>query len=740
MLLRRSLSSAHTPVTVGIRREDPRRIWERRAPLTPDDVHKLVSAGVAVQIEPCSRRIFPDAAYVSAGAQLTPSLATSPAHIVLGIKEPPLSEVPAAPVPAPTASFWQRYGYPTVPRTHLMFSHTAKGQTYNIPLLAKFLVPGPTTSPEFRPRLIDYELLTDAHTGKRSIGFGWFAGGTCPPISLAGVLESLSSAAHSHLENGIATPFLVRPSPFSLSTFSAHPTQSTPRPHTHPTLASLQTTLRSIGEQVAQGAIPPALGPFVIGLTGTGNVAQGCLDILQYLPIENVQISNLHALVTNPDTPLNKIYLAHALPKDYLVRLDGQPYDRAHYYTHPQSYRSTFCETVAPYLTLFLNGTGWSPNFPRLMTNNQLIVALDRARTFPGWRFTNVGDISCDIEGGLEFLTHSTTLSAPSYNLELDLASPSSLPPVRIMAVDILPAALPLDASVHFSRTVLGYVSGLVRGYQDGAGWVGGGVKEEDAHGEGEGEGARGEWTREIEELGRATIACGGRLVGEHRWLGDGVDAFWEGGSAGGRALDGVERGLGKKQRERGGGGGRKKRVLMLGSGMVARPAVEEIAKRGDVQLVVASNSLVELERLGREFLNIQYKLLDIDVDDNEGGAMDALIEEADVVVRKHLVTASYIAPDTYALHERAVQADLVFLNEIGLDPGIDHVSALDLIARLRSEGKIIKSFTSFCGGLPAPNVEHTPLRYKFSWNPNGVLVAGLNRAKFLLNMRVRVC
>lgn len=115
-----------------------------------------------------------------------------------------------------------------------MFSHTIKGQPYNTPLLAKFVRPSDemvsetveslSNHPSGFPRLVDYELLTDDTTGKRTVGFGWFAGGipqtihpytffSLPNSSVAGALESLSAAAHSHLEIGVASPFLVNTFP-----------------------------------------------------------------------------------------------------------------------------------------------------------------------------------------------------------------------------------------------------------------------------------------------------------------------------------------------------------------------------------------------------------------------------------------------------------------------------------------------------------------------------------------------
>lgn len=82
----------------------------------------------------------------------------------------------------------------------------------------------------------------------------------------------------------------------------------------------------------------------------------------------------------------------------------------------------------------------------------------------------------------------------------------------------------------------------------------------------------------------------------------------------------------------------------------------------------------------------------------------------------------------------RAKGSSVLLLNKIGLDPGIDHCSAISLFDDLRSQQKDIVSFTSFCGGLPAPeNAESVPLKYKFSWSPKGVLSAALNGAKFKL-------
>lgn len=100
----------------------------------------------------------------------------------------------------------------------------------------------------------------------------------------------------------------------------------------------------------------------------------------------------------------------------------------------------------------------------------------------------------------------------------------------------------------------------------------------------------------------------------------------------------------------------------------------------------------------------------------------------------KHLVTASYVSDEIALLNEEVKNKGLIFLNEIGLDPGIDHMSAMEIIDRIKSEGGKIISFKSYCGGLIAPESNDNPWGYKFSWNPRNVVLAGQGTAKFLQN------
>lgn len=96
------------------------------------------------------------------------------------------------------------------------------------------------------------------------------------------------------------------------------------------------------------------------------------------------------------------------------------------------------------------------------------------------------------------------------------------------------------------------------------------------------------------------------------------------------------------------------------------------------------------------------------------------------------MVTASYLSDQIKSLHNDAVSAGVTILNEIGLDPGIDHLLALECIQDAHSLGGRITSFESFCGGLPAPEFSDNPLRYKFSWSPRGALLNTLSSARYL--------
>lgn len=187
------------------------------------------------------------------------------------------------------------------------------------------------------------------------------------------------------------------------------------------------------------------------------------------------------------------------------------------------------------------------------------------------------------------------------------------------------------------------------------------------------------------------------------------------------------------------------KKVLLLGSGFVAQPAAEYIIRRG-YGLTVAARSQESAQELAVKMANA--KAIELDVADSK--ALDAAVAEHDLVVslipytfhaaviesairnKKHVVTTSYVSPAMKALEEKCQEAGIIVFNEIGLDPGIDHVAAVDIIDRVHKEGGKINKFESFCGGLVAAENANNALGYKLSWSARGVLLALRNTAKYL--------
>jgi len=113
---------------------------------------------------------------------------------------------------------------------------------------------------------------------------------------------------------------------------------------------------------------------------------------------------------------------------------------------------------------------------------------------------------------------------------------------------------------------------------------------------------------------------------------------------------------------------------------------------------------------------------------------MHHLVAETCVELGRNMVTASYLSPAIRALDQKAKDKGVVLMNECGVDPGIDHMSAMQMIDRIREEGGELKAFESSTGGLVAPGFENNPWQYKFTWNPRNVVLAGREGARFLHN------
>lgn len=190
------------------------------------------------------------------------------------------------------------------------------------------------------------------------------------------------------------------------------------------------------------------------------------------------------------------------------------------------------------------------------------------------------------------------------------------------------------------------------------------------------------------------------------------------------------------------------KRVLILGAGLVTGPIVTYLLDHG-YGVTVASRTVEKAGALVGAHPNGEAVAYDIE-EDTAGSGLTKLIEQADLVVsllpythhvtiakegiarRKPIVTTSYVSPAMRELDAAARAAGIIILNEVGLDPGIDHMSAMQVIHRVQQAGGQIRGFMSYCGGLPAPEANDNPLGYKFSWSPRGVLMAARNAAHYL--------
>jgi saccharopine dehydrogenase-like NADP-dependent oxidoreductase len=191
------------------------------------------------------------------------------------------------------------------------------------------------------------------------------------------------------------------------------------------------------------------------------------------------------------------------------------------------------------------------------------------------------------------------------------------------------------------------------------------------------------------------------------------------------------------------------KNVLVIGAGRSATVFINYIleqAKDNNFMVTVADANLEQVQRKINNHPNGRAAWLDASRHNDRRD----LIQRHDVVVSllppqmhlevaqdcivmgKHMVTASYVSKQVFRLGDEARQRALVFMNELGLDPGIDHMSAMQRIHAIQKKGGTITSFYSYTGGLVAPESDDNPWHYKFSWNPRNVVLAGQGTAQFL--------
>ena len=193
-----------------------------------------------------------------------------------------------------------------------------------------------------------------------------------------------------------------------------------------------------------------------------------------------------------------------------------------------------------------------------------------------------------------------------------------------------------------------------------------------------------------------------------------------------------------------------RKFILVVGAGRSSSSLISYLLAQAATYNWTVTVGDVSLEAAQRRVGKSPYgKAVQFNMDDHERSRN--LIEASDVVIsmmpahlhprvaeiclaeKRHLLTASYVSDEMKAFDSQAKANDLLFLNECGLDPGFDHMSAMLLIDRIKSKGGMLTSFESFTGGLIAPETDpENPWRYKFTWNPRNIVMAGQGTAKFL--------
>ena len=195
--------------------------------------------------------------------------------------------------------------------------------------------------------------------------------------------------------------------------------------------------------------------------------------------------------------------------------------------------------------------------------------------------------------------------------------------------------------------------------------------------------------------------------------------------------------------------------ILVIGAGRSATALINYVldqAKKYNWNVTISDNNLELAKQKVNNHPNGRAVWLDVmKVNDRRD-----LIGRADVVVsllpahlhlevghdcillKKHLITASYVSKEMYQLGDDARDRDLIFMGEMGLDPGIDHMSAMEKINEIKVKGGKLTAFRSFTGGLIAPECNDNPWNYKFTWNPRNVVLAGQGTAQYLENSKLK--
>ncbi|QXP66818.1 saccharopine dehydrogenase family protein [Polaribacter sp. AHE13PA] len=192
------------------------------------------------------------------------------------------------------------------------------------------------------------------------------------------------------------------------------------------------------------------------------------------------------------------------------------------------------------------------------------------------------------------------------------------------------------------------------------------------------------------------------------------------------------------------------KNILIIGAGKSSSFLIKYLLEKSDeenLKITIGDISTINADKLTNNHKNAKSVILDVFNTEQR----QRIIKKIDIVIsmlparfhievakdcilfNKHMVTASYVSDEMKALDKQAKEKGLILMNEIGLDPGIDHMSAMQILDKIRNRGAKMLLFESFCGGLVAPESDNNLWNYKFTWNPRNVVLAGQGGAAMFI-------
>jgi alpha-aminoadipic semialdehyde synthase len=312
-------------------------------------------------------------------------------------------------------------------KTYLLFSHTTKGQKYNMPMLRKMM--------EQKINLIEYEKVCDDHH-RRLIFFGRYAG-------IAGAIDSLWTYGQRLLTMGHSNPF-------------DHLQQA----KNYVDLQEANGALKVAANRLHEQGITAGFGPLIIGITGYGNVAKGAQEILQ--SFDPISLSHEDLLNENYINNLDPKQLYIVVFKEenlYQPIVETKKFELQHLYQNPVQYKSIFERFIKP-IGILLNCMFWSPEYPRILTKYFL-----REHFYDtDFNLRVIGDITCDPNGSIESTEYASTIENPVYvfnPIQNKITDGFENEGIATMAIDILPSEIPKEASEGFSEALKPFIKDL---------------------------------------------------------------------------------------------------------------------------------------------------------------------------------------------------------------------------------------------------------------------------------------